>query len=164
MKKRVAYDDVVDLLDADHKAVKKMFMEHAALCDLDGPAQAKYALAQRICQALVIHAQLEEDFFYPAVRKAIDADDVMDEALEEHAQAKKAIAQIKAMKSADPRLDVAIVQLSTLIDQHVLQEREQIFLQARLAALDLRGMTLPLLKLQQQLKNQVHPTGAKESA
>lgn len=164
MKERVAYDDAVDLLDADHKAVKKMFIDYAALCEDDAPAPAKRMLAQRICQALAVHAQIEEEVFYPQVRKAIGEDALMDEALQEHAQAKEAIARIEAMKATDPGRDAAVKQLGMLIDQHVLEEREQIFLKARLAALDLRAMTLALLKRRQQLKTKVRAALAKEAA
>ncbi len=55
------------------------------------------------------------------------------------------------------------MQLGKVIDQHVAEEREQIFLKARLAALDLRGMTLPLIKRQVQLKKQA-AANAKEPA
>ena len=164
MKELVAYDDAVDLLDADHKAVKKMFIDHAALCEDIAPAPAKRMLAQRICKALAIHAQIEEEIFYPQVRKAIGDDALMDEALQEHALAKTAIAQIESMKATDAGHDAAVKQLGMLIDQHVLEEREHIFLKARLAALDLRAMTLPLLKRQQQLKTKARAALAKEAA
>lgn len=164
MKERVAYDDAVDLLDADHKAVKKMFIDHAGLCEDGAAAAAKRKLVQRICQALTVHAQIEEEIFYPQVRKAIGDDALMDEALQEHAEAKKVIARIEAMKATDAGHDAAVKQLGKLIDQHVLEEREHIFLKARLAALDLRGMTLPLLKRQQQLKTKARAALAKEAA
>lgn len=130
MKERVAYDDAVDLLDADHKAVKKMFMDHAALCEDGSPLLGKRMLAQRIC----------------------------------HVQAKEAIARIEALQTINPGLDTAVKQLGVLIDQHVLEEQEQIFLRSRLAALDLRAMTLPLLKRQQQLKTKVRAAAVKEAA
>jgi hemerythrin superfamily protein len=152
MKTQVAFDDAVDLLEADHKAVKKMFMDHAELCYTAGTDETRYKLAQSICQALTIHSRLEEEIFYPSVRQAIGKDELMDEALVEHAQARQLIQLIQATEFADPGLDNAVKQLEALIDQHVLQEREQIFLKARYAALDLRGMTLPLLELQLQLK------------
>ena len=152
MKEPVAFDDAVDLLDADHKAVKKMFIDYGALCEAAATAAAKQALAQRICQALAVHARLEEELFYPAVLKAIGDDALMDEALQEHAAAKEVIARIESMKPTDAAYDATVQQLGKLIDQHVLEEREQIFLKARNAALDLRGLTLPLLKRQQQLK------------
>lgn len=59
MKQPIAYDDAVDLLDADHKAVKKWFMDHAALREDAALAADKYALSPRICQALALHAQIE---------------------------------------------------------------------------------------------------------
>ena len=164
MKEHVAYDDAVDLLDADHKAVKKMFMDHATLCEDGAPSSEKHALSQRICQALAVHAQIEEEVFYPQVRKAIGEDALMDEALQEHAEAKALIAQIEAMKATDAGNDAAVRQLGILIDQHVLKEQEHIFLKARLAALDLRGLTLPLLTRQLQLKTKTRPALAKEAA
>ena len=163
MKEPVAFDDAVDLLDADHKAVKKMFIEYGALCEDAAPAAAKQALAQRICQALAVHSQLEEELFYPAVRKAIVDDALMDEALQEHAAANEVIARIESMKPTNSAYDATVQQLGKLIDQHVMEEREQIFLKARNAALDLRGLTLPLLKRQKQLKKTV-AEAAKEGA
>ena len=163
MKEPVPYDDAVDVLDADHKAVKKMFIDYDALCEDAAPSDTKGSLAERICQALTIHAQIEEEIFYPAVREAIGDDALMDEALEEHAEAKQTIAQIQEMKPTHPTYDAVVKKLAKLIDQHVLEEREQIFLQARNAPLDLRGMTLSLLKRKQQLLKKPVPR-AKEAA
>lgn len=163
MKERVAYDDAVDLLDADHKAVKKMFMDYSALCEDAAPAELRQALALRICQALTVHAQIEEEVFYPPVRNAIGDDALMDGALQEHAEAKAMIARIQAMKPNGAGYDTNVKQLGKLIDLHVLEEREQIFLKARNAALDLRGLTLALLKRQQQLKKVAAATSGKEA-
>jgi hemerythrin superfamily protein len=155
MKEPVAYDDAVDLLDADHKAVKKMFIDHAALCEGGEASATKQRLARCICQALTVHAQIEEEIFYPQVRLAIGNDALMDEALHEHAQAKEIIARIESMKAADAGQDAAVKQLGMLIDQHVMREREMIFLKASQAALDLRGMTLALVKRRTKLKKAV---------
>lgn len=152
MKEPIAFDDAADLLDADHKAVKTMFMEYTALCEDGAPAAVKRVLAQRICLALLVHAQIEEEIFYPQVREATGDEVLIDEAMQEHAEAKAVIARIQAMKGSDAKLDAAVKQLDALIEQHVLEEREQIFLNARQAALDLRGMTRQLLKRQQDLK------------
>ena len=163
MKEPVAYQDAVDLLDADHKAVKKMFIDFDALCEDGASPKQKGALAQRICQALNVHALIEEEIFYPQVREMTGDDSMLDEALEEHAEAKKLIGKIEAMKPSNEAFDATVKQLAKLIDQHVLEEREQIFLAARYSALDLRGMTLPLLKRKKQLtKKLTH--GAKEAA
>lgn len=164
MKEPIAYEDAVDVLDADHNAVKKMFIDYGALIEDDATSPAKRDLAHRICQALTIHAQLEEELFYPEVRAAIGDDALMDEALAEHGQAKQLIASIQSMNAADASYDATVKKLGTLIDEHVLEEREQIFLKARYAALDLRTMTLPLLKRQQQLKKTKPAAAAKEAS
>lgn len=164
MNATVAYDDAVDLLEADHQAVKKMFIDYGALCDDAAPATAKRALAQRICQALTVHAQIEEEIFYPKIRKALGNDSLMDEAINEHATAKELMAGIHAMKATADGYDTAVKQLGALIDEHVLHEREQIFLTARYAALDLRAMAVPLMRLQQKLKKASASATAKEAA
>jgi len=163
MKEPVAYDDAVDLLDADHKAVKKMFIDYGALCEDDAPADSKQALALRICQALTVHALIEEEIFYPQVRKAINDDALMDGALLEHTDAKALIARIESMKPNGAGYDAKVQQLGKLIDEHVLQEREEIFLKARSSTLDLRSLTLQLLKRRQQLKNKAAAKPTKEA-
>jgi hemerythrin superfamily protein len=164
MQTPVAYEDAVDLLDADHQAVKAMFIEYSALCNDGAPAEARQALAERICGALTVHSQLEEELFYPAVREALGDGALLDRALAEHAGAKDTIERIQGMTPDDAAYDDAVKQLGKMIDQHVLEEREQIFLQARYAALDLRGLVLPMVKRQQQLKNKAAAAAMKEAA
>ena len=163
MNQPVAYEDAVNLLDADHKAVKQMFTTYGALCEDGAPASHKLALAHKICQALNVHAQIEEEIFYPPVRIALHDETLMDEALAEHAQAKDLIAKIEAMKPTSPSYDPTIKELGKLIDGHVLKEREQIFLKASRAAMDLRGMTFPLMNRQKQLTKKVSDAVAKEA-
>ena len=160
MTETVAYEDAVDLLDADHKAVEKLFINFNALCEDHAPAEQKQLIAQRICQELTVHAQIEEEIFYPQVRKVIGDDALMDDALEEHSEAKQMIAKIQAMDASDEGYDDAVKALGTLIDQHVLEERGQIFLQAQNAPLDLRGM-VPALSAR---KKQLQQSAAKPAA
>ena len=151
MKEKVPYEDAVDLLDADHKAVKKMFVDYTALCVDQALADDRRVLALKICAALTVHAQIEEEIFYPAVRDAIGDDALMQEALQEHAQAKATITQIKKMDAHDMTYDDTVKKLGKLIDAHVLEEREQIFLKARMSTLDLRGLAVPLYARKKQL-------------
>ena len=164
MKQRIAYEDAIDLLDADHKAVKKMFIDYDAMCEDGADANDRQALAERICEALTVHAQIEEELFYPPVRDAIGKDGLMDEALAEHAEAKATIAQIMSMAPADDAYDATVQQLAQLIDEHVLEEREQIFLQARQAPLDLRGLVEPLQKRKEQLTKKLASSKTREAA
>ncbi len=163
MKDNTPFENAVDLLDADHKAVKKMFIDYGALAEEDAPAAARRLLAERICQALTVHTQIEEEIFYPAVRKAIGDDALMDDSLHEHSEAKEVIAQIRGMKATSDNFDVAVKRLAKLIDTHVLEEREQMFLQAMQAPLDLRALAAPLYQRKKQLMA-ASPKPAKEKA
>jgi hemerythrin superfamily protein len=161
MPQPIAYEDAIDLLDADHKMVKKLFIDFNALGDDGAPDEARAQLAKKICAEITVHAQIEEEIFYPAVREAIADDELMDEALEEHQEAKELIASIEKMKPGDKKLDATVKQLAQAIDHHVMEEREQIFLKARYAALDLKQLAVELAKRKKQLHKNV-PAPAKE--
>ena len=154
MKELIAYGDAVDLLDADQVAVKKMFAECSAICEQKSPAAERRILALAICKALTIHSRIEEEIFYPQVPEVVGEETLVDIALEEHAEANAVIARIGGMKARDAAHEATVKQLGKLIDQHVMEKREKIFLEARNARLDLRAMTLPLMKRQDQLKNE----------
>ncbi len=132
--------DACDLLDADHKAVKKMFKTYEELAGSKarGAAQKRLELARQICQELTVHAQIEEDIFYPALRAALKDTDMLAEAEVEHAGAKDLIAQIEAMPEADEMFDAKVKVLGEYIDHHVKEERNEIFPKARSA----RGVDL----------------------
>jgi hemerythrin superfamily protein len=83
----MAEKNALELLDADHIAVKHLFVEYARLAFAAPQASAseRRELAARICQELTVHAQIEEEVFYPAVRAAVpDAAPLLHEAQAEH--------------------------------------------------------------------------------
>lgn len=138
--------DACDLLDADHKAVKKMFNEFEELTESRGNTrEKKRQLAEKICLELTVHAQIEEEIFYPAIRKAIKDELMMNEAEVEHMSAKDLIAQIQEMDAADPMFDAKVTVLGEYIDHHVKEERNEMFPKARATKVD-------LVKLRQQLE------------
>lgn len=127
--------DACDLLDADHRAVKKMFKEYDELAGSKArsAAQKKMDLARQICHELTVHAQIEEEIFYPALREAIKDTDLLAEAEVEHQSAKDLIAQIESMSDADEMFDAKVKVLGEYIDHHVKEERNEIFPKARAA-------------------------------
>ena len=135
--------DACDLLDTDHKAVKRMFKEYEELTGSRARSamQKKMDLAHQICHELTVHAQVEEEIFYPALREAIKDTDMLAEAEVEHQTAKDLIAQIEAMADADEMFDAKVKVLGEYIDHHVKEERNEIFPKARSARkLDLIAM------------------------
>ena len=150
--------DACDLLDADHKAVKAMFKEYATLVESRSRSPAKKRqLADQICKELTVHATIEEEIFYPAVRKAIKDDALMNEATVEHASAKDLIAQIRQMDVKDEMFDAKVTVLGEYIDHHVKEERSEMFAQARQTKLD-------LVTLAEQLKLRKEALMAEEDA
>jgi hemerythrin superfamily protein len=146
--------DACDLLDADHKAVKKMFKQYEELTEsrARSTAQKKMDLARQICQELTVHAQIEEEIFYPALRAALKDTDLIAEAEVEHATAKDLIAQIQGMTEADEMFDAKVTVLGEYIDHHVKEERTEMFQKARAARkLDLVGMREQLATRKEEL-------------
>jgi hemerythrin superfamily protein len=128
--------DAIELLTEDHENVKQLFEQYEALGERAHATKKK--LATRICTELTKHATAEEEIFYPAVRAAgKDKEDLVDEAVVEHASAKDLIAQILDMEASDDLFDAKVKVLSELIEHHVQEEEGEMFPQARKAGLDL---------------------------
>lgn len=150
--------DACDLLDTDHKNVKKMFKEYEELTNSRGRtvAQKKMDLARQICNELTVHAQIEEEIFYPALRNVLKETDTIAEAEVEHQSAKDLIAQIEAMDSADEMFDAKVTVLGEYIDHHVKEERNEIFPKARSARkLDLVAMRDELMQRKEELMGEM---------
>jgi hemerythrin superfamily protein len=98
----------------------------------------KKKVADQICNALTLHATIEEEIFYPALRQASkEAADLLDEALVEHAGAKDLIAQLQQMDPEDDLYDAKVKVLGEQIDHHVGEEEGEMFPKAKKAGLDL---------------------------
>jgi hemerythrin superfamily protein len=144
--------DACDLLDADHKAVKKMFKEFEELTEARGKTQEKKRLlAEKICRELTVHAQIEEEIFYPPIRKAIKDELMMNEAEVEHTTAKDLIAQIQGMDPGDPLYDAKVLVLGEYVDHHVKEERTEMFPKARASKVDLVKMRETLQARKEEL-------------
>src|SRR5690554_1447540 len=76
--------NAINMLMEDHARVKKMFKQFEKSKDKMEDAE-KAELVQTICKELTLHAQVEEEIFYPAAREAIEEQDLLDEAEVEHA-------------------------------------------------------------------------------
>jgi iron-sulfur cluster repair protein YtfE (RIC family) len=144
--------DACELLDADHIAVKHLFVEYARLAHA-APQESvdqRTELAQKICAELTVHAQVEEEVFYPALRDAApDAAALLDEAQQEHQEAKQMIAGIQALGTASPDMDTLVAKLAWAVEQHVKEERDMLFPKARTCGLDLVSLAEQLSERQE---------------
>jgi hemerythrin superfamily protein len=142
--------DAIKLLKDDHKEVKGYFKQYETLED----DAEKQALAEKICKALTVHAQIEEEIFYPAAREAIDDDDLLDEAEVEHATAKQLIAEIQGMQAGDRLFDAKVTVLGEYIDHHVEEEEGEMFPESRESDLDLKALGVQLAERKAELMAQ----------
>ena len=129
--------DALQLLMADHKEVKALFAQYQKMVDADEGDEEKEALARQICLMLTVHATTEEEIFYPAVRDALEDEDLLDEAEVEHGSAKELIAQIEAAAPDEPLYDAKVKVLGEYIEHHVKEEEGELFPKVKKAKLDL---------------------------
>ena len=130
--------DAIKLLTEDHRKVEDLF-EQFEKASGDG---RKEKIARQICTELKVHAMLEEEIFYPALRGKIEDDD-LDEAYVEHDGAKVLINDIEAGGPDAEFYDAKVKVLQEQIEHHVKEEEKQsgnIFQQARAADVDLEAL------------------------
>ena len=135
-RKAAAKMDAIAMLIADHRKVQKAFKDFAKIKDSKS-RRGKADIVGQTCTDLTIHTKIEEEIFYPAVRKAIKDADLMDEATVEHAGAKNLIAQLEAMQPGDDLYDAKFTVLGESVNHHIKEEQTEMFPKVRKAKLDL---------------------------
>lgn len=146
--------DAIALLIDDHKKVKKMFKQFEKLKESSGSNGEKAGLVEKICHELTVHATVEEEIFYPAVRAAIDNNDLVDEAEVEHAEVKKLISQLEDMEPEDDKYDAIVKVLSENIDHHVEEEQNEMFPQAKESSLDMADLGMQIMARKNELEDE----------
>lgn len=145
-----------NLLHKDHEKVLAMFKEYAGIRQGDGDAARKPELAERICMELKVHARIEEEIFYPAMRESSESISLVNEAEVEHASAKQLIKEIESMQPEDKLFDAKIKVLGEYVRHHVREEEEQMFPLAEKAGIDTAEMADNLEKRKQELLKKTH--------
>ena len=149
--------DAIALLKADHRAVEELFEKFEKASGYE----RKRKLAEEICLELSVHAQIEEEIFYPACEGKVD-EDLLKESYVEHDGAKVLIAEIVGGSPDDEFYDAKVKVLSEEIEHHVEEEEkrlEGLFAQARKAELDMDALGQELTARKAQLTEQFKATG-----
>ena len=143
--------DAIALLTEDHKKVQKLFKEFKKIKEANSDND-KQDLVKEICNELTIHAQLEEEIFYPAARETIDEQDLLDEAEVEHASAKELIAQLQSMEADDELYDATVTVLGEYVTHHIQEEQEEIFPKLKKAKLDTQALGAEIMQRKLELR------------
>jgi len=133
----------IEVLEEDHDYVKKAYRAFQKMDHEDLPAVQ--ALVKQVCAALKVHVRIEEEIFYPAVRRAIKDKDLMNEAEIEHGSAKTLIRQLERMKPGDPKYTAAFTVLCEYIEHHVKEEDDEMFPKVRRARINLQALGKKLM-------------------
>jgi hemerythrin superfamily protein len=140
--------DAVALLKADHRKVEDLFEK------FESARGNKQKIAQQICMELIIHAQIEEEIFYPACTGEVEDENLVQEAYVEHDSAKVLIAEILAGGPDDEFYDAKVKVLSEMIKHHVKEEEkraEGLFAEAKEAGLDMDALGGQLMARKEEL-------------
>lgn len=149
--------DALQMLADDHRSVEALFEKY----DNARGEVAQRKIVQQICEELTIHAMVEEQVFYPAIRDAVE-DDMMDEAQVEHDSAKTLILSLQQGEPSDGYYDAKVSVLKEQVEHHVYEEERQrgsIFSQVRKADIDLVALGAEMAELKQKLMAQARAEG-----
>lgn len=135
------------LLRADHKEVDALFEQYESARS----ATKKKALVAQICTALTVHAQIEEEIFYPAVKAALKDTELVPEATVEHATLKDLIAQIEDAEPDGEIYDAKVKVLSEYVKHHVKEEQNEMFPKAKASKLDLKQLGAQMFQRKEEL-------------
>lgn len=130
--------DAIALLKQDHRMAEALFTQFENADEEEQPQ-----LAERICNMLNVHAQIEEEIMYPAAKEAFEDDeeiDLVSEAEVEHASAKDLIAKIESMTSDDEAFKATVKVLGEYVKHHVKEEEGELFPALKRSELDLKEM------------------------
>ncbi|MGE5292834.1 MAG: hemerythrin domain-containing protein [Micromonosporaceae bacterium] len=148
--------DAIKLLTQDHEEVEGLFkkFEDAG----DRAVKTKEGLVEKMIEELTIHAEIEEEIFYPAVKSKISATEgEVLESVEEHHVADVLMEEIKALHPQDEAFDAKVTVLMENVRHHKAEEERELFPEVRKGfskeELDTLGQRLEKLK---QQKKQAH--------
>jgi hemerythrin superfamily protein len=122
--------DAVELIRADHRTVEKLFSEFEQAGDR--AFKTKQGLVEQITRELEVHATIEEETFYPAVRAKARKDDegLLDEAVEEHHLMRVTLGELAGMTPEDDAFDAKVQVLIENVRHHVEEEETEMLPQA----------------------------------
>jgi iron-sulfur cluster repair protein YtfE (RIC family) len=142
--------DALARVHEDHQRVRDLFQDYARAHD----PRAQRVIAEEACTEIDIHAQMEEEIFYPAVEDAVEVDrqELVEDSLREHQAIKDVIRELREMSPDDTQFDAKFHELQVLVEYHVAKEEAEMFPLAEQAlAEDLDEISAEMQELKQAL-------------
>ncbi|WP_088706691.1 hemerythrin domain-containing protein [Noviherbaspirillum denitrificans] len=160
---KASEDDALRILAEDHKKVTDLFDEFERMKENEETDdEAKQVLVETACAELTIHAQVEEEIFYPAARDAIEDMDLLDEAEVEHASARQLITELAAMQPGDDLYDAKFTVLGEYVKHHIQEEEKELFPKIKKSELDLEELGREISERKLELRDEFGVSGEDE--
>ena len=137
------------MIRQDHKKVEGLFKKF----EQTKGAQAKRRLAENAMAELEVHAALEEEIFYPAVKREVDDGSMVQEALEEHQTVKQLISVLKGMEEADDEFESQFSELVENVQHHVEEEENEMLPKVEESDMDLNSLGAQMAQRKQQMQS-----------
>ncbi|WP_431104030.1 hemerythrin domain-containing protein [Roseateles noduli] len=147
---RTKTPDAVSLLRADHKLVAGLFEQF----EKSRSTAKKKQLVAQICLELTVHAQVEEEIFYPEVQAALKDKELVPEARVEHQSIKDLIAAVEGVEPGGEDYDAKVKVMSEWVKHHVKEEQNEMFPKAKKSGLDMAELGERILQRKQELMAQ----------
>ncbi len=155
-------EDAIKLLTKNHREVEALFKKFESARDEDDDNKAD--IVAQICQALSVHAEIEEEIFYPAARDALSekGEDLLDEAEVEHASIKDLVTQLEDAEPGDDLYDAKVKVLTEYVQHHVKEEEGELFPKVRKTDLDLDQLGAEMFERKTELMAEEEDDEAEE--
>ena len=145
--RKAAPKDATAMLKADHKLVAGLFEEF----EKTKSDARKTSIVAQICKELTVHAQIEEEIFYPAVKAALKDHELVPEATVEHASVKDLIAAVQDKAPYGEMYDAKVKVMGEFVKHHVKEEEKEMFVKVRKTDLDLDALGAQMAVRKQEL-------------
>jgi hemerythrin superfamily protein len=141
------------LIRRDHKKVDGLFSKFEQAKKPD----AKQRICAQVTEELEIHATLEEEIFYPAVKKHVGEEELLQEAEQEHQQAKEIISDLKALNAEDDGFDEKFSELVEVVKHHVEEEEGEMLPKVEESDMDLAEIGEQMAERKEELLEELQP-------
>ena len=143
--------EAIAMLIQDHQKVQKLFKQF----EKTESEEERSRIVEEACADLTVHTQLEEQVFYPAVRRALEDSGLIDEAEVEHDVAKELIEKLKGMSAKNGEFSATFTVLSEYVLHHVEEEQNELFPAARKTDLDFNALAEEMKQRKKELREEL---------
>jgi hemerythrin superfamily protein len=152
--------NAAQLIRRDHKKVEGLFDKF----EQTKKPEAKKRVVDQVIQELEIHAKVEEEIFYPAVRKHLGEEDMIEEAKQEHQQVKEMLRELKKLDAEDEQLEAKFSELVESVKHHVEEEEGEMLPKVEESDMDLTEIGDEIQERKQELTEQMQEKTSKSKS